>query len=381
MPCSIVFFASAMRNSTGAQLCRTERATSELDSELSRRIYSQRGASATVLNLYEPSEIQRLWRALRDEFKRSKKSIGKPDHAITLQSKRIKVRFRAFQEIALHRHDHRLLQTVRNLDGLNPSYFAVNRGFWKDITRLVDEGYLTISPDANAAIEKIIQDADLSTCPLYPIKPQQRLGFLTDAESVLCTKDHAEAGLVSGNRYPVFARSRIATERGKKPRVLLSGEVEMQEYKKTRKVLEVKVTPEEGHDALYFTEAEEDLRFLLEYFDMPDPGDLGSRFPDLVDFERQRLDRLAQRYGFRFRNFQRDDIARLLLKGGGMLCWEQGCGKTLGGMAFAKGIMDKSHFPISQTGVVYCPAGSCAAMAARSEEVFQATPSGRRRDR
>ena len=341
LPCSIVFFANTIRDSAG-QPYRTERAAGELDESLSRYIYSQRGASASVLNLYDPSEIQRLWRALKEEYKRQKKNHEKPDYAITLHSKRIKVRFRAFQEIALHRHDHRLLQTVLNLDGLTPSYFAVNRGFWKDINNLLDGGYLTISPDAKSAIEKILQDAELSTCPLYPIKPQQRLGFLTDAESVRCMKDHPEAGLVSGKRYPVYARSRIATERGKKPRVLLSGEVEMQEYKKTRKVLEVKVTPEEGYDPLYFTEAEEDLRFLLEHFDMPDPGDLASRFPDLVDAERQRLDRIAQRYGFRFRNFQRDDIARLLLKGGGMLCWEQGCGKTLGGMAFAKGIMDKS---------------------------------------
>ncbi|MCA9440231.1 MAG: DEAD/DEAH box helicase, partial [Candidatus Omnitrophica bacterium] len=286
-------------------------------------------------------EIQRLWKALRDEWKRQKKTNDRPEYAVTIRSNRIKIHLRAFQEIALHRHDHRLLQTVRNLDGLNPSYFAVNRGFWKDVSRLVEEGFLTISPDARRAIEQIIEDADLSTCPLYPIKPQQRLGFLTDAESILCTKSDPGRGITKGNRYSVFARSRVATERGKKPKVSLSGEVEMQEYKKTRKVLEVKVTPDEGHDPLYFTEAEEDLKFLLEHFDMPDPGDLGSRFPDLVESERQRLDRIARRYGFAFRIFQRDDIARLLLKGGGMLCWEQGCGKTLGGMAFAKGIMEK----------------------------------------
>jgi superfamily II DNA or RNA helicase len=254
----------------------------------------------------------------------------------------MKIRFRAFQEIALHRHDHQLLQTVRNLDGLNPSYFAVNRGFWKDILKLLAEGFVTISADAKGAIEKILQDADLSTCPLYPIKPQQRLGFLTDADSVLCLKDRLEVGLAQGKRYPVFARSRVATERGHKPRVTLSGEVEMQEYKKTRKVLEIKVTPEEGYDPLRFTESEQDIQFLLEHFDMPDPGDLGTRFPDLVEMERERLDRISRRYGFRFRDFQRDDLARLLLKGGGVLCWEQGCGKTLGGMAFAKGIVDKA---------------------------------------
>ncbi len=341
LPCSIVFFASEMRESA-PEIYRTAANVADLDESLSRLVKNQRGASATILNLYEPSEINRLWRALRDEWNRQKKDGTKPEYVVTLKGNRIKIHFRAFQEIALHRHDHRLLQAVRNLDGLNPSYFAVNRGFWKDLTRLSDEGYVTISPAAKTAIHAIIEGADLSTCPLYPIKPQQRLGFLTEAESVLCVRDHLEAGLIKGKRYPVFARSRIATERGKKPKVLLSGEVEMQEYKKTRKVLEVKVTPEEGHDPLCFSEAEEDIKFLLEHFDMPDPGDLGSRFPDLVEKERRRLDLIAKRYGFKFRDFQREDISRLLLKGGGMLCWEQGCGKTLGGMAFAKGMMDKS---------------------------------------
>jgi len=341
LPCSMAFFVNQLKSDPPDRF-RTDRKAAELDEDLARTIYSHRNASGTILNLYEPSEVQRLWRALKEEYKRSKRTEEKPEYVISLKGNQIKIHFRAFQEIALHRHDHRLLQTVHNLDGFNPSYFAVNRGFWKDMTKLLEEGYVTISPDAKGAIEKILADADLSTCPLYPIKPQQRLGFLTDAESVLCLQDNPELGLVKGNRYSVFARSRIATERGKKPRVLLSGEVEIQEYKKTRKVLEIKVTPEEGHDPLCFTEAEKDIKFLLEHFDMPDPGDLGNRFPDLVEIERKRLDRISQRYGFRFRNFQRDDLARLLLKGGGVLCWEQGCGKTLGGMAFAKGILDKA---------------------------------------
>ncbi|MCA9425728.1 MAG: SAM-dependent DNA methyltransferase, partial [Candidatus Omnitrophica bacterium] len=332
LPCSIAFFMKDLKTGRPG-LFRTLRNAADLDEELVDEITSRRNASGMIFDLSDHSEVQRLWNALKDEYRRSHKSQKKPEYTITLRGNQIKIRFRAFQEIALHRHDHRLLQVVRNLDGLNPSYFAVNRGFWKDISKLLDEGYVTISPDAKGAIEKILQDAELSTCPLYPIKPQQRLGFLTDAESVLCTKDSPEVGLVKGNRYPVFARSRVATERGRKPKVTLSGEVEMQDYKKTRKVLEIKVTPEEEFEPLHLTESEQDIQFLLEHFDMPDPGDLGTRFPDLVEMERERLDRIARRYGFQFRNFQKDDLARLLLKGGGVLCWEQGCGKTLGGMA------------------------------------------------
>ncbi|MCK6497839.1 hypothetical protein L6Q85_16530, partial [bacterium] len=234
------------------------------------------------------------------------------EYNLTLKARRIRIHFRAYQEIAFHRYDRHLLQMVKNLDGLNPTYFAVNRGFWKDCDKLIEGGYLTIDPNAKIAIDKIINEADLSTCPLYPIKPQQRLGFLTDADTVLCTQSNPEMGLEAGKRYAVFARSRVQTEHGKKPNVTLSGEVEMQEYKKTRKVLEIRITPDEGHEALRFTESEEHLKFLVEHFDMPDPGNLGSRFPEKVEAERLRLDGIAKRYGFSFRNFQREDLARLL---------------------------------------------------------------------
>lgn len=209
---------------------------------------------------------------------------------------------------------------VKNLDGLNPTYFAVNRGFWKDCERLIEGGYLTLDPNAKSAIEKVISEADLSTCPLYPIKPQQRLGFLTDADTILCTRSHSEMGLTTGKRYAVFARSRVQTEHGRKPIVNLSGEVEMQEYRKTRKVLEIRITPDEGHDALRLSESEEHLKFLGEHSDMPDPGDLGSRVLEKVEKEQKRLDGIAKHYGFSFRDFQCEDLARLLVKGGGVLC-------------------------------------------------------------
>ncbi|MCA9443579.1 MAG: SAM-dependent DNA methyltransferase, partial [Candidatus Omnitrophica bacterium] len=58
LSCAIVFFANEIRESA-PEVYRTESMAADLDEGLSRLIYNQRGASATVLNLYEPSEIQR----------------------------------------------------------------------------------------------------------------------------------------------------------------------------------------------------------------------------------------------------------------------------------------------------------------------------------
>jgi len=53
------------------------------------------------------------------------------------------------------------------------------------------------------------------------------------------------------------------------------------------------------------------------------------------------------------KNFQREDIARLLFKGSGLLSWEQGLGKTLGGLVFTEaclrlGAEDKALFIVPQ---------------------------------
>jgi hypothetical protein len=182
LSCSIAFFAQNRREPIGDPF-RIERKVAELDEELARKIYSQKNATCTILNLYESSNVQRLWKALREEVKNRKRPGDHPEFNLSLRGRRIRIHFRAYQEIAFHRHDRQLLQMVKSLDGLNPTYFAVNRGFWKDCRKLIDGGYLTLDPAAKIVIEKIIDEADLSTCPLYPIKPQQRLGFLTEAEN------------------------------------------------------------------------------------------------------------------------------------------------------------------------------------------------------
>ena len=53
---------------------------------------------------------------------------------------------------------------------------------------LENKKVLTISPAAQAAIEKAIVDADFILTPMYPLKPQQRLGYLEDIEKIVCTK-------------------------------------------------------------------------------------------------------------------------------------------------------------------------------------------------
>src|SRR5205807_10008158 len=99
-----------------------------------------------------------------------------------------------------------------------------------------------------------------------------------------------------------------------------------------------------------FTESKEDLEYLLAHFEVPDPGELASRFPEEVarwesvlrEVEREIQ---AREPGFRFRAFQLRDLARLLCKGGGVLAHEQGLGKTIQQAAFVRALEVAGELP------------------------------------
>lgn len=101
-------------------------------------------------------------------------------------------------------------------------------------------------------------------------------------------------------------------------------------------------------DGQEFSETSEDISFLLEYFEIPNPGDIATRFPEEVQRQRDLLDRIAEdgrlagnNSSFGWKRFQREDLARALTKtrdgGGFILSWEQGGGKTLGAAGYAQG--------------------------------------------
>ena len=56
-------------------------------------------------------------------------------------------------------------------------------------------------------------------------------------------------------------------------------------------------------DGHVFNESAADVAYLLEHFELSDPGDLGTRFPEQVEDARAVLRGLADRHGFEFAPF------------------------------------------------------------------------------
>jgi hypothetical protein len=147
-----------------------------------------------------------------------------------------------------------------------------------------------------------------------------------------------------------------------------AGEWTVAKFTKSRKALRISI----GDNSFIDDEltGTTDIAYIVEHFDVPDPGDVSTRFPEdyaralaIVDeinttiiepnsaaYALARPDKAAAS----MRRFQIEDLARMGTKGSGLLGWEQGLGKTLGGGVWATlchklwGAPDQALFVVPQ---------------------------------
>ncbi len=341
IPCVIGFFTSKQRDKAHRWKAKRSDLPAQADKVLRCRgdAYVRDWVSGDYLK-----ETAELWDTIQAEYNRRYKQ-DKGQYSITKSGNKLSVRLSPYEQIALQK-DY-MLPTVRSLHNQAITYFALNRREWTGLLALEDSGSLTIDPALKETVSEVLVEADRQICPLYPIKPQQRLGFLEDTESIQCCMDDPERKFHKGESYPVSAQSRVTSAKYTEPKLDKDGELVEVEKLREWKVLEIRIGDHE------FTESTEDIQYIVDHFSLPDPGDVASRFPKDMKAMFAILDGIESRGDWKFRAFQREDLARLLIKRGGLLSWEQGLGKTLGGLAFAKaavqlGAEDKVLFIVPQ---------------------------------
>ncbi|HEY2333620.1 MAG TPA: SNF2-related protein [Solirubrobacterales bacterium] len=268
---------------------------------------------------------------------------------LELKGNRVSARPSPFARLALGQR--RGLREVERLNGQPNAYFALNLREWRQLKTLAAEDALTLQPALCEAIEAATTQAEQAVCPLYEVRPQQRLAFLDDLDSILCVASDPERGFEAGERYPLETSSDVTVSHAERPHHKRNGDVEIRRYEHEAKVLRVDV------DGQVFNESAADVTYLLEHFELPDPGDLGTRFPDQVEEARGVLCDLAERNDFEFKTseveeWQLEDLARLVVKGSGVLGWEQGGGKSLGGATLIHALWERGA---ARKGLIVCP--------------------------
>lgn len=241
------------------------------------------------------------------------------------------------------------LLKVRKFSGLPFRYFAMNTEAANFIREAVESGLLTAEPGRLEfarpelheggywfpglleRVERAVRESAKYISPFYQLKELQRLGYLWDLKQIRCKESDAEAGYVAGEFYPIKSRTVdwVRTEYIMKPR-RQGDEVfeESVEVKVEGKSLRITIGGRE------FTESADDKRYIVQVFDVPEPGDITQHFAS--DYRRYyaELSKL-ETPRFKFREFQKDDLARLCCRPGAVLAWEQGLGKMIGGLAYA----------------------------------------------
>jgi hypothetical protein len=284
------------------------------------------------------------------ERRRADTAATRSKFDISLKGARISALPSAFARVVLQ--DRGRLRQVQRLDRQPPTYFAQNFREWRQLCELADDEVLTIDPALRDAVKEATQEAERAVCPLYPVRPQQRLAFLDDLDSIRCTTSDPERGFEAGERYRLTTSSDLTVSRSERPFQTRNGKVEVRRYECEAKVLRITIG-----DGQVFTEAAADVAYLLDHFEIPDPGDLATRFPAAVAEARDLLALLAGAHGFEFKrsdteHWQIEDLARLVAKGSGVLCWEQGGGKSLGGATLIRAQWERGA---ARKGLIVCP--------------------------
>jgi superfamily II DNA or RNA helicase/predicted RNA methylase len=230
-------------------------------------------------------------------------------------------------------YDYAEKQLIEEMRGVSPSYFAFNTQARRQLFAMLEnKNVLTISPAAKAAIDKAVVDADFILTPLYPLKPQQRLGYLEDIEKILCTKSFVHRPdeyrqkvlFEKGTMYDVKVSTTTFQEHYDK----VSGGGEPKEMVKVGKALVVDI------GGVQFSEDGKDIQVIVDHFQIPDPKDVRHKKPELYERIKKRLESDEFKL-FTWRDFQIEDLTRAAMKCSCILSWAMGLGKSRGAFGWA----------------------------------------------
>ena len=347
LPVTLAFFVQPANRSEGETLrLQADRAGLPAHGDRVVRWREETCGPVTTRSYDQDTELRDAFASIQREHDRRRSRRPTNRYDVELRGGRLRSHPSAFAKLALA--ERGVLRQVQGLDGKALQYFALNLREWWALQRAAGEGCLELEPSLPESVERAVAQASREATPMYPVKPQMRLGFIADLERLHCVKDDPERAFLFGEDYPLQTRTRVETEYTEQLVTTRAGDREVRDVRRERKLLEITVGSQT------FDESPDAIAYLLEHFDIPDPGDLASRYPREIERAKAVLQQIASERGFRYKPFQLDDLARLVVKGSGVLAWEQGLGKTVGQLSFAEaahryhGCQDCALFVIPQ---------------------------------
>ncbi len=217
LPCLIAFFVAPENrdeDSAGVLVSAPSAKAALADETLRDELrHAMREASVYVDRVARPSGGPlAAWKLVHRELERRRREAEsqRPTYDVELRAgERLSIRPSPFVRQALAKTGRlKLLETLHNQP---VGHFALNTLDWRLLGELEEACDLSIAPAVREAVASVASAAEREVIPLYEVRPQMRLGYLTDLDSILCTRSDSERGFEQGQA--LSAAHRLAHQR------------------------------------------------------------------------------------------------------------------------------------------------------------------------
>lgn len=191
------------------------------------------------------------------------------------------------------------IEFLRQINRRHPLELILQRGTRMALQALLDSGIWTISPDAQAAIATALADFERDRAPLTPIRGVQLIGWIDDAEELLCTRDLPP--FKAGTRYPLSTETIEWRKTQIRPR-FQAGKRTEEEVGVRGMDLQISLHPPEGSPVRFLYNPAVDpglreshsLEILAAHFQLPAVTDISTLHPEAYAAHLCALDELEK---------------------------------------------------------------------------------------
>jgi hypothetical protein len=222
-----------------------------------------------------------------DEMERRRNPGAAPANVVLDANGKLRTWVSAFQERSFNIPKH-LADFLRKINRSHPIELTIQPATRAALTESIQSGIWTIDPPALAAIHAALTAFAIDRAPLAPVSQIQRLGWIDDTETLLCTTDFHD--FKAGQRYPLSSQTLDWSKETLRPRYHAG-----KRSKETilTKGTDLRITIHHGHapHSRHFTfnpanptgEGHENchtLGDLADHFHIPEVPDITSLHPD-----------------------------------------------------------------------------------------------------
>jgi hypothetical protein len=317
---------------------------------------------AEIKSYAKTEDTAEKWKAVGEEWERLTKK-DKPQWNISLRPDgTIKTDLSLFDTKSC-RVTKQEAESLFSLEGRQPIQLVMQRQQRAHLEKAAFGKTWRVDPKLQAAIKAAVADYSRIRAPLYPLSPTQRLGFLDESDYICCSKDLGGC-FKADHAYPLRSCTIAVKRSGEK--LNLSGELDSVEWDSSELAFYIK--DESGQEKVFMEarlRAENvklsilkpgdkpskqdhggwgvescaidfDLHELVSHFIIPDVPDVAKVNPDGYKKNLAMLDEIeaCALNGFKFKRFQKEDLARAALHDGLVLGLDTGTGKTICGFTW-----------------------------------------------